>query len=147
MLYLIRGLTELGPEGRRLLPDYLRRLFEPQVLSGATSLRETRYDGNDFDNAGSLCHGWGAVMPYYCRHVVLGVTPLEPGFRRFEVKPYSAGLTHASGTVPTPCGGIRVGWTSGPDGLHVHVAHPAALACSPAEWPEEPVAEWRIETV
>ena len=64
-------------------------------------------------------------MPYFCGHCLLGVTPLEPGFRRFSVKPYSAGLPRASGEVPTPFGPVRVSWESTGKGLNVTVEHPA----------------------
>ena len=144
LYYLIAALAKLGPEGRLFLLDSLRKILEPIVLSGATSLWETGHGGDDFDYAGSLCHGWSAVMPYFCRHILLGVTPLEPGFRKFEVRPCAADLTHASGTVPTPHGSIRVEWEKCSSGLKVRVRHPAGLECIPAEWEEYPVREWDI---
>ena len=144
LYYLTAALLKQGPDGRRLLVDSLRKILEPVVLSGATSLWETRHGGDDFDYAGSLCHGWSAVMPYFCRHVLLGVTPLEPGFRKFEVRPCAADLTHAAGTVPTPHGFIQVEWRKCGSGLKVEVRHPAALECIPAQWEENPVQEWDI---
>ena len=56
----------------------------------------------------SLCHGWGAgPTPWLQRHV-LGVRPLEPGFRTVEVKPELGYLSFAEGTVPTPAGPLYV---------------------------------------
>lgn len=147
LYYLTAALRKLGPEGRRFLIETLRKILEPIILSGATSLWETRFGGNDFNHAGSLCHGWSAVMPYFCRHVLLGVTPLEPGFRKFEVRPCAADLTHAEGTVPTPQGFIRVEWHKYSDGLHVKVRHPAGLECIRAQWEESPVREWDIASI
>ena len=144
LYYQIAALVKLGPEGRLFLLDSLRKILEPIVSSGATSLWETCHGADDFDYAGSLCHGWSAVMPYFCRHILLGVTPLEPGFRKFEVRPCAADLTHASGTVPTPHGLIRIDWEKSTSGLKVTVRHPAGLECIPAEWEEYPVREWDI---
>ena len=144
LYYLTAALLKNGPEGRHLLVDHLREILEPVVLSGATSLWETSHGGNDFGYAGSLCHGWSAIMPYFCRHVLLGVTPLEPGFRKFEVRPYAADLSHAAGTIPTPRGFIRVEWQKCTGGLRVKVRHPVGLECIRAQWEEDPVREWDI---
>lgn len=144
LYYLIKALLKQGMEERKLLVEYLRNILEPVVLSGATSLWETRHGDNDFECAGSLCHGWSAVMPYFCRHVLLGVTPLEPGFRKFEVRPYAADLNKASGSVPTPHGPIHVEWIRSGAGLKVKVSHPAGLKCICGEWEENPVLEWDI---
>lgn len=144
LYYLIAGIVKLGPEGRRLLVKCLREIFEPMILSGATSLWETRHGSNDFEYGGSLCHGWSAAMPYFCRHVLLGITPLEPGFRKFEVKPYAADMDHAEGTVPTPAGPIRASWYRNGDTLYVTVRHPAVLQCVPAQWEEYSSIHWDI---
>ncbi len=139
LYYLCSACMKSGPEFRKLLLPYVRSIMEPIVLSGATSLWETRTGEDDFDNAGSLCHAWSSVMPYLCGGFLLGVKPLTPGFRTFEVKPYDAGLTHASGEIPTPEGMIRITWAKGASGLRVTVEHPAALTPVPAEYPECPV--------
>ena len=144
LYYLVSGLMKHGPAAREILTRLLRNIFEPVVLSGATSLWETRQGADDFGYAGSLCHGWSSVMPYFCGHCILGVTPVEAGFRHFEVKPYTAGLTHADGSVPTPLGMIEVSWQKKDDGLHVKVRHPEGMKCIPAEYEECPVAVWDI---
>ncbi len=125
LCYLVRGLMKCGAEGRAFLTEALRGIFEPIVYSGATSLWETRHGSGDFNGAGSLCHAWSSVMPYFCGHCLLGVTPLEPGFRRFSVKPYCGGLPRASGEVPTPSGPVRVSWECTKKGLNVTVEHPS----------------------
>ena len=144
LYYLVSGLMQHGPAARKTLTRLLRDILEPVVLSGATSLWETRHGADDFGFAGSLCHGWSSVMPYFCGHCILGVTPVKAGFRHFEVKPYTAGLSHASGSVPTPLGMIEVSWQKKDDGLHVKVRHPEGMTCIPAEFEECPVAIWDI---
>ena len=58
----------------------------------------------------SRCHGWGAGPTYLLPRYILGVTPAAPGFAAVRVAPQPAGLTHASGTVPTPQGPVSVRW-------------------------------------
>lgn len=41
------------------------------LSQGATTFWETEQGENDFDRAGSLCHGWSA-MPVYYYHILLG---------------------------------------------------------------------------
>ena len=144
LYYLVSALMKHGPKARKILTGSLRNILEPVVLSGATSLWETRQGANDFGYAGSLCHGWSSVMPYFCGHCLLGVTPLAAGFRVFEVKPYAADLSHADGQVPTPLGMIEVSWQKKDDGLHVKVRHPEGMTCVPGEFEECPVASWDI---
>ena len=139
LFYVMRALKDTDPAGRAFLLNYLRRALEPIALSGATSLWETRYGGRDFYAAGSLCHGWSAIMPCFCGQMFLGVTPLAPGFAEFEVKPYAGDLPEASGTVPTPHGDIEIAWRREGDGLHLRVRHPAGTHPCVNSYPECPV--------
>ena len=67
--------------------------------------------------------GWGdeahpdtALAGALVNHV-LGIRPIEPGFRRFIFNPpKDCGLTFASGSVPTPHGDISVKWHVNSDG-------------------------------
>ena len=55
-----------------------------------------------------LNHAWGAVpLNMIARHV-LGVTPLEPGFRKISIRPQLGGLKHVKGSVPTVAGTVMV---------------------------------------
>jgi glycogen debranching enzyme len=62
----------------------------------------------NWDSWDSYSHGWSAGITYMFQAFLLGVRPLEPGFRRFQVTPHLAGLDFISGAVPTPHGQIRV---------------------------------------
>lgn len=56
----------------------------------------------------SLCHGWASgPTPWMSRHI-LGVRPLEPGFRRVSINPSLGSLEWAEGTFPTPYGMISI---------------------------------------
>ena len=49
----------------------IRRIYAPMAEHGGTTVWETEAGASDFDNAGSLCHGWSA-MPVYYYHILLG---------------------------------------------------------------------------
>lgn len=56
----------------------------------------------------SLCHGWASGPTAWLSQHVLGVQPLEPGFKRVRVAPQLGRLQWAEGTYPTPQGPIQV---------------------------------------
>lgn len=128
--YLLRGFLKAGTRGEQMILPRLRKTFDPILFSGATSLWETTAGSDDFGAAGSLCHAWSGLFPYFSGRVLLGVRPLSPGFRTFEVNPVSCGLTHAEGEIPTPSGKIRVRWQRNAAGkLDVTVQKPDNLQC------------------
>ncbi|MEA4889586.1 MAG: family 78 glycoside hydrolase catalytic domain [Clostridiaceae bacterium] len=104
-----------------LVFDHIARDWGYMLYQGATSFWETIKGSSDFDQAGSLCHGWSAIPVYLYQAYVLGVKPLEPGFRLTAVKPLTALFPAFSGQVPTPAGPISVNWNavSGTPGLQV----------------------------
>ena len=64
----------------------------------------------------SFCHGWASgPAPWMSRHI-LGVEPLEPGFRKVRIEPHLGHLNWAEGTFPTPNGLIRVSARKTEDG-------------------------------
>jgi hypothetical protein len=116
-------LTEKKKYGRwvydRILRDWGFMLF-----NGATSFWETIKGGWDFDNAGSLCHGWSAIPVYLLLAYVLGIKPVEPGFREFTIDPIPDVVPCASGTVPTPFGPISLTWQKMGDKTAYTLSHP-----------------------
>jgi alpha-L-rhamnosidase len=46
---------------------------------------------------------------------ILGVRPTQPGFARVQIRPFTAQLDWAKGTVPTPKGDIEVSWKRQPE--------------------------------
>jgi hypothetical protein len=82
----------------------------------------------------SLCHAWSAHPALEFLNRVLGVTPAAPSFARVSITPHVCGLTHARGSVCTPCGLIEVAWrvangrftleATTPSDISVHVRLP-----------------------
>lgn len=56
----------------------------------------------------SLCHAWGASPVYLLGKYFVGVKPIAPGYREFEVTPVLGGLEWFESSVPTPNGDIKV---------------------------------------
>ncbi|MBW3079416.1 alpha-L-rhamnosidase C-terminal domain-containing protein [Bifidobacterium simiiventris] len=55
-------------------------------------------------------HPWAASPAFLLPEGLMGVRPLEPGYRRFEVAPQPGAVLAASATMPTPAGDIRVSY-------------------------------------
>jgi len=61
-------------------------------------------------------HPWGAAPANIISRYVLGVRPLEPGFRKTLIRPQPGSLSRASGTVPTIRGPIEISFENEPRG-------------------------------
>ena len=139
MPYYLRAWMKTSPAARLAMEKCVRDSYDAMVLKGASTFWETDDGGDAFDYAGSLCHAWSSLPVYYCHRYILGVTPLEPGFRRFQVKPYPGSLTHAMGTVPTPHGEIQVNWVLIDGIVHIDVDCPPETEAVIDCYPEFPV--------
>ncbi|MSU50208.1 MAG: hypothetical protein EXS37_14175 [Opitutus sp.] len=58
----------------------------------------------------SLCHAWSAHPALEFLTRVLGITPRAPGFAAIDIAPHRCGLLHASGSLCTPRGPVKVAW-------------------------------------
>lgn len=56
----------------------------------------------------SLCHAWSAGPAAFLPSEILGLHPLEDGWKRFSVNPNLGTLKWVSATVPTPYGNIVI---------------------------------------
>jgi hypothetical protein len=94
------------------------------LFNGATSFWETKEGANAFERAGSLCHGWSAIPVYFYYAYILGIKPVEPGFKVFSADPVQSVFYHPSGVVPTPYGNIIVAWEETLDGFECNITRP-----------------------
>ncbi len=147
LLYLVNGMFSAGPQFRRKTLELVDQGVQFMLDRDATTLWEvTEVDA--FEKAGSLCHAWSAIHVYIYGAFVLGVKPLVPGFRRFEVKPWCGPFRRAAGSIPTPAGKIHVEWTRNrDDSLDLRVTTPRGLSPEIASWPECPVSGAEIREV
>lgn len=77
----------------------------------------------------STCHAWGAGPTVALPQGVLGVVPLEPGYRRFRWRPNLGDLEWAEGSIPTPAGAIHVRLTRETGQTRREIEIPPGLAC------------------
>ena len=64
----------LKADRERYAPIILKDIentYLPMIEYGSTTVWETELGESDFENAGSLCHGWSA-LPIYYYHILLG---------------------------------------------------------------------------
>ena len=55
-----------------------------------------------------LNHAWGAAPLNIIARYIVGVTPLEPGFRKVAIRPQPGGLKHLKAKIPTVAGTVEV---------------------------------------
>lgn len=83
----------------------------------------------------SMAHPWGAGVTAWLSEEVLGIKPLEPGFRTFCVRPHFAGAaTRVKGQVMTPHGPARASFDLKTGRHHLSVPQgTTARLCIPLE--------------
>ena len=53
-----------------MILEDIQKIYTPMIEFGGTTVWETELGESDFDNAGSLCHGWSA-LPIYYYHILI----------------------------------------------------------------------------
>ncbi|MBO4594113.1 MAG: family 78 glycoside hydrolase catalytic domain [Clostridia bacterium] len=69
--FVYDALLTFGRKYENYILKDIKITYEKMLDAGATSFWETEKGSEDFDGAGSLCHGWSAIPVYYFN--VLGV--------------------------------------------------------------------------
>lgn len=109
--FLIDGLyrAQRGAAALALLSSTQQRSWYNMIREGSTITMEAwdnLYKPNQDWN-----HAWGAAPANLIPRGLMGVQPLEPGFRRFRIKPQVDTLSWASLRMPTVRGEIAVSFT------------------------------------
>lgn len=125
--YKVWAMEAGTPADRNAIADMVMGHYRTMLAASCDTLWETENGQDDFFYAGSLCHGWSALPIYVMQSIILGIKPLEPGFRRFRVAPAPGGLRFASGEMPTPAGRIQVSWRLEKDNGTLRICVPAGL--------------------
>ncbi|MCS6831534.1 MAG: hypothetical protein NZ749_12950, partial [bacterium] len=123
MAFTIEALEKAGDIGRIL--QLIRQWWGMMVHAGATSCWETFPGalGQEWPTR-SHCHAWSAAPAFALPTCVLGVRPIEPGFARFEVRPFLGDLEWAKGVIPTPRGEVALSLRREGERIHVDVTVP-----------------------
>lgn len=130
--YMLNAIAQSGEytAGMKIISDYWGAMLD----LGATSFWEN-LDYDKIDNAArideivpkgkydihaeggaycyvglrnSLCHGWASGPTTWLSQYVLGVTPMEPGFKVVKIEPHLGDLKWVKGNFPTPLGIIEI---------------------------------------
>ncbi len=63
--YLYDALLQTNVDYSAFIIEDIKKKYGRMLAEGATTFWETEKGWKDFDNAGSLCHGWSAIPAYY----------------------------------------------------------------------------------
>jgi hypothetical protein len=102
LFFSLGALFQIG-EGRMAL-DVMRSEWGKMAAAGLRTCPE------GFGRTRSAAHAWSAAPAVYLPSHVLGIRPVEPGYRKFIVDPCPGDLLWARGSVATPYGPIYVSW-------------------------------------
>ncbi len=102
LFFSLDALFQIG-EGDAAL-ELIRREWGKMAAMGFRTCPES------FGRTRSVAHAWSASPAVYLPTKVLGIRPVEPGYRKFIIKPVPGKLEWAQGSVATPHGPIHVKW-------------------------------------
>lgn len=111
LFFLLEAMVSCGRPRDAL--ECIRHYWADVVVSGSPTIWEAGVHSPGkaaFGGSASLCHGFSTAPAAFLQRVVLGVIPLEAGFRRFRFEPQLPELCFAKGRVPTPHGAIHASW-------------------------------------
>ncbi|MCW3052237.1 MAG: hypothetical protein JWN14_1407, partial [Chthonomonadales bacterium] len=106
-----------------LLTAHTDRSWSHMLDVGSTITLEawdTRFKPNQDWN-----HAWGAAPANIIPRLLMGVEPLEPGFRRMRIRPQPGGLAEASLRLPTVRGAVQVSFKMAARKAHLQIVLPA----------------------
>lgn len=123
--YLLQAVYELGdPEyAMELITNETDRGWLNMLRTGATITTEAwdlKYKNNMTWN-----HAWGASPAYHITRNIMGITPLDPSFKRIQIKPRPGTLDHASIKTPTIRGAVKVSYERSQDEWAMDFSIPA----------------------
>jgi hypothetical protein len=113
----------------RMALDLIRGYFGHWLEAGATTFGEGFHRSQlkehplDFEYE---VHGYGTSAHAHFYTSILGVRPLEPGFKRILIAPKPGDLEWAEGSVNTPEGIVRVSWRKSDTQFHLSISAPSS---------------------
>lgn len=94
-----------------------------------TTLYEGWGVGEKGFGGGSRNHAWSGGGLTIMSQYVCGISPIEPGYSKFMVRPTIAGLTYASTTMECVKGKINVSWNRVNDKFALNISVPEGTEC------------------
>lgn len=107
MFYIFEALKKKGK--RAEIISCIRRWWKDFLDIGCSTTPESWPEQLD-RGFWSMCHAWSAHPIYHFSDLILGVTPVAPGWKKIKFDPVMTKGEKACGTIPSPLGLIRVEW-------------------------------------
>jgi len=129
MFFVLEALSRLNEH--QLSINLIREKYGMMLDNNATTFWESFTDPKQFGQGRgmSLCHGWSSGVTYFLSSKILGVQPVEPGFKKVLIAPITYDLKWAKGVFPTPKGVIKVSWEIVNNILQIRVEAPKDCSC------------------
>lgn len=124
--YLLEALYRSGQadHARTLMTASGDRSWAHMVYDVGTTITLEAWD-NRYKPNQDWNHAWGAAPANVIPRLLMGVEPVEPGFRRIRIRPQPGGLERASLDLPTVRGTVHVDFVSGTRRFELNVRLPA----------------------
>ena len=121
--YVIEALFKMGQDVYGL--ERMKKRFSPMVHDTENStLWEVWGQGVDGFLGGTTNHAWSGGGLTILSQLVCGISPLEPGYSKFQVAPQTGGLTSASARVESVRGMIETRFTDSSGNFELEVTVP-----------------------
>ncbi|HEY8667558.1 MAG TPA: alpha-L-rhamnosidase C-terminal domain-containing protein, partial [Tepidisphaeraceae bacterium] len=118
--YVLEAMIEAGLRAEAI--DLIREKWGEMIDAGATTFWE------GWEPVSSRCHAWSASPVYHLSQQILGVVPVDVGWKQIRIAPVVGDLEFARGVVPSPLGPITVEWEKvEEDQMAVRVDLPAGI--------------------
>jgi len=107
-----------------VIAENIRARWSALLADGESTFRETW----QLEPMTSKCHAWSATPTFDLSTDVLGVSLIEPGFKRLRIAPQIVNLQWARGKFPTPHGEASVAWKYNANRFELNVTVPRGCA-------------------
>lgn len=125
--YVIEALFKMGQDVYGL--ERMKKRFSPMVHDTENStLWEVWGQGVDGFLGGTTNHAWSGGGLTILSQLVCGISPLEPGYSKFQVAPQTGGLTFATARVGSVRGMIETRFTDSSENFELEVTVPEATS-------------------
>ncbi|HCG77517.1 MAG: hypothetical protein CO162_03310 [bacterium (Candidatus Ratteibacteria) CG_4_9_14_3_um_filter_41_21] len=125
MFFTLEALAKLGKIKEAL--SIIQEKWGFMLDKGATTFWEIFPGFTQFWWTRSHCHAWSAGPTYFLSTKILGIFPLEPGFKKVLIQPFPANLTFCSGKFPTPKGEIDISWENLSNSFNLYLKIPKGI--------------------
>ena len=116
--YILEAMLIAGNSENAL--QRMKKRYAPMVNNSGTTL----WEGWDQDFYQTSNHGWSGGPLALLMQYVAGITPLEPGFKKFIIKPLPGNLKQIGASVPTRYGLIGMKLTLDDHTVNINVKVP-----------------------